>query len=228
MISIILPAFNEEKAIGGVIEEIRSVLRGCAYEYEIIVVDDGSDDATYNIALSKGGVVYRHAKNLGSGAARKTGLRHARGDIIVMLDCDATYPVKDIPRLLQHFPAFDQVIGARDKEYGALRLLRLFVKRSVTRTASFLTGTDIRDINSGFRAFKKDIAIKYIGLIPDGFSCVSTLTLIFVCKKYKVAFMPIDYYRRIGASKFMPVKDTFFFILTTLRVIIHFWLFPKA
>jgi polyisoprenyl-phosphate glycosyltransferase len=228
MISIILPAFNEEKAIGSVIEEIRAVMATCAYEYEIVVVDDGSSDATYDIAVAKKAAVYRHAKNLGSGAARKTGLRQAKGDIVVMLDCDATYPAKDIPRLLQHFPACDQVIGARNKEYGKLRFLRLLVKRSVTGLASVLTRTPIQDLNSGFRAFKRDVAVRYIDLIPSGFSCVSTLTLIFVCKKYKVEFIPIDYYRRTGRSKFRPVQDTFFFVLTTLRIIVYFLFFPKA
>jgi polyisoprenyl-phosphate glycosyltransferase len=228
MTSIILPAFNEEKAISSVIDGIHAVLTAEKYTYELIVVDDGSTDNTYNIAIAKNTAVYRHAKNSGSGAARKTGLRHAKGDIIVMLDCDATYPAKEIPALLKYVPEYDQVIGARNKEYGNLRLLRMLVKRFANKTASFLTGTRIQDLNSGFRAFKKDIAIKYLDVIPNGFSCASTLTLIFVCNKYKVKFIPIDYYKRIGRSKFIPVKDTFLFIFTILRTIIYFRFLKRA
>lgn len=228
MISIILPAFNEEKAIGGVIDDIHSVLKAIQCQYEIIVIDDGSTDDTYDIALAKNTVVLKHTKNMGTGAARKTGIRQAKGDIIIMLDADGTYPAKNIPGLLKFLPQYDQVIGVRKVEYGNLKLLRLFIKRAITKGANFLTGSDIQDINSGFRAFKKDLALNHINLIPDGFSCVSTLTLIFVCNKYKVKFLPIDYYRRIGKSKFNPIKDTFIAVFTILRTILYFRFFSKA
>lgn len=228
MISIIIPAFNEEKAIGSVIDEIHYVLAKHPCAYEIIVVDDHSTDNTHAIATSKNISVYRHNRNLGSGAARKTGLRQAHGDTIVMLDCDCTYPVKDIPLLLKHLPEYDQIIGARNKDYGSLRILRVFVKRLVSSFASLLTGTAIEDINSGLRAFKKDIAIKYMDLIPNGFSCVSTLTLIFICNKYKVKFIPIEYYKRTGKSKFIPLRDTFVFVISVLRTLIYFRFFSKT
>ena len=118
--SIILPAFNEEKAMGIVIDDIQKVMSQTSYAYELFVVDDASSDRTVEIAKSKGIEVICHPFQRGSGAARKTGIRHAKGDIIVMMVADGTYDVNDIPKMLALFPKVDQVIGARTCEKGTL------------------------------------------------------------------------------------------------------------
>lgn len=227
-VSIVIPAYEEEQAIGMVLEQIRAVMdaarspQGQPYRYEILVIDDGSKDKTVAIAREKGARVYCHRDNYGAGAARKTGLLHAYGDIIVMTDADGTYPARSIPDLLALFPEYDQVIGARESEKGTHRLLRTFAKETVKRLAAHLVSKPIPDLNSGLRAFKKDLMLRYLHLIPDGFSCVSTMSLAFLSNKHAVAYVNIPYFERIGKSKFHPIKDTYNYILTVVRVVSYF------
>ena len=192
------------------------------HTYEILVVDDGSADKTVEVAHARQVRVQQHTENRGAGAARKTGLVHARGDIIVMIDADGTYPAEAIPQLLEYFPMYDQVVGARQTEKGTHRILRTLAKESVKALASYLVGKKIPDLNSGLRAFKKDLMLRYMYLIPDGFSCVSTMSLAFLANRHTVAYMPITYFERIGRSKFHPITDTYNYILTVIRVITYF------
>jgi glycosyltransferase involved in cell wall biosynthesis len=136
-VSIVIPAYEEEQAIGEVIDAVKAVMdKTAAYRYEILVVDDGSQDKTAVVARSRSVRVHQHRHNLGSGASRKTGILHARGDIIVMLDGDGTYPAAAIPELLALFPAYDQVVGARQSEKGTHRWLRTLAKESIRKMAS--------------------------------------------------------------------------------------------
>ena len=221
-VSIVIPAFEEELAIGKVLDDIQRVMRATAYRYEILVVDDGSRDKTAVIARSRGARVHQHRQNLGSGTSRKTGIIHARGNIIVMIDGDDTYPADAIPGLLEFFPAYDQVVGARQSEKGTHRVLRTFAKEVIRRLASYLVGQSIPDLNSGLRAFKRDTMRRYLYLLPEGFSCVSTMSLAFHVNKHPVAYLPITYFERLGRSKFHPVKDTYQYLLTVIRVVTYF------
>lgn len=221
-ISVVIPAFNEEEAIGRDIDAIKETMDNTNYEYEILVVDDGSSDKTADIVEDKGVRIIRHKINKGSGAARKTGIRAATGNIIVMTDADGTYPNHDIPRLLEFIPEYDQVIGARIEEKGTHRFLRTPAKFIIRKIGEFLVSKEIPDLNSGLRVFKKDIVSKYLYLIPDGFSCVSSITLTFLSNGYAVKFVPIEYYSRIGKSKFHPIKDTYNYLVTVIRIITYF------
>lgn len=221
-VSVILPAFNEEDVVEKVIDDVSRVMEKASYDFEIILIDDASTDRTAQIARQKGVIVIQHATNRGVGAARKTGVLHARGDIIVMLDVDGTYPAESIPELLKYMPQYDQVIGCRKSEQGTLRLLRQPAKWLLFTLASFLVKQKIPDLNSGFRALKKDILLKYLYLIPNGFSCVSTMTLSFLFNHYNVKYIPIDYYRRVGKSKFKIFIDTRDFLFTILRISMFF------
>ncbi|MBI4100144.1 glycosyltransferase family 2 protein [Candidatus Microgenomates bacterium] len=220
-VSIILPVYNEVEAISGVIADLKKMISKVpGYQYEIIVVDDGSTDKTSEKAQGSGVKVIRHPANRGSGAARKTGIRHAKGEIILMMDADGSYSVIDIHKILNYFPVFDQVIGSRVKEAGTLRPIRFLVKSFIKGLASYLTGVKIPDLNSGMRAFKKDIALKYLWLIPDGFSCVTTMTMTFLANGHQVKWVPISYKTRIGKSKFHPLKDTYNYLLTVVRMVL--------
>jgi glycosyltransferase involved in cell wall biosynthesis len=221
-VSIVIPAYEEEMAIGGVIDAIQAVMATTRYSYEILLVDDGSGDKTVQIARARGVRVQQHLENLGAGASRKTGIIHALGDIIVMIDGDGTYPAEAIPSLLEFFPAYDQVIGARQSEQGTHRWLRMLAKALIRKLAAYLVGKPIPDLNSGLRAFKRAPMLRYLYLIPDGFSCVSTMTLAFLANKHPVAYVSIPYFSRIGASKFHPIKDTYQYLLTVIRVITYF------
>ncbi|HQO34941.1 MAG TPA: glycosyltransferase family 2 protein, partial [bacterium] len=207
-VSIVIPCYNEEEAIGKVIDDIRAAMEADPHTYEILVVDDRSADRTVEVARGKGIAVIRRPINGGSGATRKTGILEARGEIIVMLDGDGTYNAPDIPALLKEMPEFDQVNGARTSEEGTLKFLRVPAKWFIRRLAIYLSGTHIPDLNTGLKAFKRDIMLKYLWVIPDGFSCVTTMTLAFLCNGYAVKWVPTTYHKRIGKSKFHPIKDT--------------------
>lgn len=222
VVSVILPAYNEEKAIGKVIDDVKKVLDSSSWEYEILVIDDASTDKTAEIAESKGVRVIKHLENRGSGASRKTGIRAAKGDYVLFLDADGTYPAHQIPLLLEYLPQYDQVIGARTSEQGTLKWLRAPAKWTIKKLASFLAGKKIPDLNSGMRVLRTEIINKFLYLIPDGFSCVSTMTLAFLVNGYSVKFVPIEYYKRVGKSKFHPIKDTYNYILTVIRMIMYF------
>lgn len=222
LISIVLPAFNEEKGIGHVIDEIKETMAGSGLDYELIVVDDGSTDRTNEIARSKEVLVVRHPENRGSGAARRTGILKARGEIVVMIDADGTYPAKSIPDVVQYFPEYDQVSGVRGDDLSSPRALRQSVKWLIRKFASILANSDIPDLNTGFKAFKREVALKYLHILPNGFSGTTTLTLAFLCNGYFIKHIPIEYYPRVGQSKFRPIKDTYNYILTVVRLIMYF------
>lgn len=221
-VSVVLPAYNEAGAIGQVIDDVKKAMKRVALPYEILVVDDHSEDDTAEIARARQvRVVTRHTRG-GSGASRRTGILSAEGDIIVMLDADGSYEAGDIPQLLQHFPEYDQVNGARTSEQGTLKFLRAPAKWFIRMLACHLTGTHIPDLNTGLKAFKKEIMRKYLWLLPDGFSCVSTMTLAFLSNGHSVKYIPTVYHRRIGQSKFHPVKDTLSYLNTVVRMVMYF------
>jgi len=221
-ISVIIPAHNEVKAIGSVIKEVRQVLRSTSYSFEIIVVDDGSTDNTFAITKTAKVKVIKHLFQRGAGAARKTGLLQAKGEIVVMLDGDGSYDPTSIPKMLKFFPIYDQVNGARSKETGRYPLLRQPAKWFIRTLASYLTGVKIPDLNTGLKAFKKAPMLKFLWAIPNGFSCVSTMTLTFLVNGYNVTWIPTVYRSRIGQSKFRPLQDTFSYLATVIRIIMYF------
>lgn len=222
-VSIVIPVYNEEAAIGDDLDLIKRTMDATGQPYEIIVVNDGSTDRTVEIVSSRPWVrVLHHEHNRGTGAARTTGIKAAQGDIIVMTDGDGTYPNQDIPKLLDYMERSDMVIGARVKEAGTLKWLRTPAKWFIRRLASYLTGTRIPDLNSGLRAFKKDIAIRYLNILPTTHSWVSTITIAFLSDGHPVSFMPIDYYKRKGKSKFHPLKDTYNYLTLVVRSVMYF------
>jgi len=222
LISVVIPVFNEKEAVEKVIKDVREVLKSGGYNYEIIAVDDGSTDGTGEILKELGIKVVRHPLTKGSGASRKTGIRSAKGGVVVMIDADGSYETKDIPEMLKCFPEYDQVIGARKKEMGTLPLLRGPVKWFIKTLAEYLAKTKIPDLNSGLRAVKTEVVKKFLWLIPDGFSCVSTMTLSFLCNGYSVKWIDTSYYSRLGKSKFHPLKDTYNYITTVIRIVMYF------
>src|SRR3989338_3111290 len=221
-VTVMLPAYNEEQAIGKVIDDIHRAMKDTQYRYEILVVDDHSEDRTVEIAQAKNARVVKRVFRGGSGASRRTGILAAEGEIIVMLDADGTYEAPDIPKMLAFFPDYDQVNGARTSEQGTLKLLRAPAKWFIRKLACYLTRVNIPDLNTGLKAFKKSIMKKYLWVLPDGFSCVTTMTLAFLANGYAVKYIPSEYHPRIGQSKFHPVKDTYAYIHTVIRMVMYF------
>lgn len=221
-VSIVIPAFNEEEAIAPVLQEVKRTMQAASYRYEILVVDDGSSDATAQKAQAEGVRVHKRPQRKGSGAARRSGIENARGEIIVMIDADGSYPAEDIPRLLAYMSEYDQVNGARQTEEGTLKWLRTPAKFFIRKLACYLSHTNIPDLNTGLKVFKRSIMLQYLWVLPDGFSCVSTMTLAFLCNGYDVLWVPTGYRKRIGKSKFHPVKDTASYLLTVIRMVMYF------
>jgi glycosyltransferase involved in cell wall biosynthesis len=222
LVSVIIPAYNEEAAIGPVIDEVRAAMDGAGYRYEILVVDDASTDRTAKAARAKGVRVVERPVNGGSGSCRKTGILTAHGEIAVMLDGDGSYTAADIPKLLAQMPAFDQVNGARTSEEGTLKWLRAPAKWLIRKLACYLTRMRIPDLNTGLKAFRRDVMLEYLWVLPKGFSCVTTMTLAFLCNGYSVKYVPTAYKKRIGRSKFHPIKDTASYLGTLLRMVMFF------
>ena len=216
-ISIIIPAYNEQASIGGVLEG----LRDWRERAEIIVVDDASTDRTAEIAQAAGVRVIRHLHNKGYGAGLKTGIRAAAGDIVVMMDADSEHSAADIALLLDNLGDNDMVVGARGKGSHA-PLLRRVLKLPLLKIADYLAETKIPDLNSGFRAFRKDVALRFLHILPNGFSFTTTLTLALFKEGYNTAYVPITTPPRVGTSTVNPIRDGINTLMLIIRIIALF------
>jgi glycosyltransferase involved in cell wall biosynthesis len=221
-VSIVVPAYNEEESIAQVIEQIDLVMRSHDYRYEIIVVDDGSTDNTAQMAEDKSVRIIRHPCNKGYGASLKTGIRNAKGGIILIIDADCTYPVEKIPVLLSYMNEYDMVVGARTNKDVEIEFIRRPAKWALSKLANYLSGTRIPDLNSGFRAFRKEIALEFFNILPDQFSFTTTITLGMICSGYAIKYEPISYFKRVGKSKISPLRDTSNFISLIVRTVMYF------
>jgi glycosyltransferase involved in cell wall biosynthesis len=222
-VSVVLPVYNEKGHLTTEVERIRAALDASEYSYEIIVIDDGSDDGSeIEMAKLDGVRLIRHAKNRGSGAARRTGTTAALGRVVVWTDTDMTYPNDRIPELVKELDGWDHVVGARRTEEGTVKVFRVPAKWFIRKLASYLSDTDIKDLNSGLRAFRRDVAMQYVHHLPAGFSCVTTLTMSFLGNGYSVKYVPIDYFPRAGRSKFHWWRDTKRYVLQVVRMVLSY------
>jgi glycosyltransferase involved in cell wall biosynthesis len=222
-VSVVLPIYNEKGHLRAEIDRIREALAASSYSFEIIVVDDGSNDGSETELASIPGItLITHGRNQGSGAARRTGTTAARGRVVVWTDVDMTYPNNLIPELVDAMDGYDHIVGWRQTEEGTHKLLRTPAKWIIRKLASYLSETDIKDLNSGLRAFRRDVAMQYVHELPKGFSCVTTLTMSFLGNGYSIAFFPIQYFPRAGRSKFHWLKDTRRYILQVIRMTLSY------
>jgi glycosyltransferase involved in cell wall biosynthesis len=222
-VTIVLPVYNEVGHLRDEIDRIRKSMDNSEYSYEILVVDDGSTDGSGERLREIDGIrLMQFATNRGSGSARKYGSMAANGRIVVWTDVDMTYPNDDIPELLDQMEGYDHIVGARTSEQGTVKLLRTPAKWFIRKLASYLTGVKIPDLNSGFRAFRKDVGEQFFYLLPRGFSCVTTITMSFLTNGYSVKYVPIDYFPREGHSKFHWWKDTRRYLLQVIRMTLMF------
>jgi len=223
-VSVVLPVYNEVGHLAQEVKRIRNALDASGRTFEIIVVDDGSDDGSGEALEDIDGIrLIRFRTNRGAGSARKAGTTAARGRVVVWTDCDRTYPNEDIPRLVDTLDeGWDQVVGARTSEQGTARAVRVPAKWLIRRLASYLTDTKIPDLNSGLRVFRRDVGTQFLHLLPAGFSCVTTITLSFLANGYSVRYVPIDYYPRAGRSKWHWWADTRRYLLQVVRMVLMF------
>ncbi len=216
-VSIVIPAFNESASIGPLVAE----LRRCGPWREIVVVDDGSSDDTAQQASDAGARVIRHPYNKGNGASVKTGIRHALGEFVLILDADGQHSPSDARRLVAKLTDYELVVGARSQATQA-GLGRRLGNAALNRIASYLTEQRIPDLTSGFRAARRDHLLEFLHLLPNGFSTPTTTTLAFMKAGYSVCFEPIDARGREGKSKIRFAPDGVGFLVILLKVITIF------
>ncbi len=224
-VSIVVPVYNEEEAIAGDLEVIERAMSASHWDYEIIVVDDASTDRSAEIVEGIEGVqLLKHRVNRGGGFARNTGIKAAKGEVVVVTDGDGTYPNQEIPRMLDLMEEhdLDMVVGARSKEAGTLKLLRTPAKWFIRKLAMWMSGFNIPDLNSGLRAMRRDVFLEFMELLPWGHSWVSTITLAMLSSAYSVEWIDIDYYPRKGTSTFHPIKDTYSYLTLVIRTVTWF------
>ena len=222
-VTVVLPVYNERGHLAQEIARIRAALERSGKSFEILVVDDGSDDGSGEQLRAMDGIrLLQFRQNRGSGSARKAGTRAARGRVVVWTDADMTYPNERIPELVDEMDGWDQVVGARTSEQGTAKAARVPAKWVIRTIASYLTETKIPDLNSGLRAFRADVARQYLHLLPAGFSCVTTITMAFLANGYSVKYVPIEYRERAGTSKFHWWRDTKRYLIQVIRLVLSY------
>lgn len=229
-VTVVLPCYNEQDHVMEEIDRITAAMDASGYSYELLVIDDKSTDDT--LAILEAALPTRpHMRlmpfrtNGGSGTARRIGTREAYGKVVVWTDADMTYPNERIPEFVQYLhdnPGVDQVVGARTTEEGTHKFLRVPAKWVIRKIAERLSSARIPDLNSGLRAFRRDVSLPYLRLLPPGFSCVTTITMSFLSNQHPVDYLAIDYAKRSGSSKFHFVKDAYRYILQVLRMVMYF------
>lgn len=214
MLSIVIPAKNESAGLSKLLPEINSIVEGA----EIIVVDDGSDDDTADVVKLHGAKLVQHPYSKGNGASIKSGARAASGDIIVFMDGDGQHRPSDIPRLLSMMEqGYDMVVGARTSDTQA-NVWRGWANRSYNKLASIMTGCKIDDLTSGFRAVKRTYFLRYLYLLPNGFSYPTTSTMAFFRSGLSVGYVPIEAKQREGSSHIRLLRDGTKFLVIIFKI----------
>ena len=216
-VSIIIPAMNEEAIIGQVVQGVGKVMVESDFDFEILVVNDGSTDNTGVVAEQSGATVVHHTYNMGNGAAIKTGIRNASGDVIVMLDGDGQHNPQDIPRLLSEIDRHAMVVGARSKS-SQTQWHRDLANRVYNLLASYVCGRPIPDLTSGFRAIWTRLARNFVYLLPNTFSYPTTLTLAVIRAGHCVKYVEIEAALRVGKSKIRLFRDGTRFLVIIFRI----------
>jgi len=216
-ISVLIPAYNEAEIIADVVSGVRAAMEKLNRPYEILLIDDGSTDETASRAETAGARVISHPYNIGNGAAVKTGIRQAKGDILVMMDGDGQHNPEYIAPMLEKIGQYDMVVGARTSESES-HIHRDLANRLYNLFASYICKRKIQDLTSGFRAVKADIARQFVSMLPNSFSYPTTITMGIIHEGYSLTYVPIKTNRRVGKSKIRLIADGSRFLLIILKI----------
>jgi CTP:molybdopterin cytidylyltransferase MocA len=226
-LSIVVPAHNEERAIGSILDrilvqsgEIQKAIQDIK-QVEVIVVNDGSTDRTAEIASAYPDVrLVTHDTNQGYGAALKTGMRAASGDLIGFLDADGTYPPEALPRMVEELVRShaDVVTGSRmTGTRSGMPWLRWVGNKLFTLLVSLVGRGRIGDSASGMRILRRS-ALSRLGLLPDGMNFIVAMSTQAMRENLRTVEVPIEYDERVGDSKLRVVHDGLAFTSTILRI----------
>jgi glycosyltransferase involved in cell wall biosynthesis len=224
MISIVIPALNEQDAIADTVQRARATLEAAELvPYEIIVVDDGSQDETGIRAAATGARVIRHPHNTGYGHSLKDGIRGARYDLVAITDADGTYPLEALPLLVERYrDGFDMVVGIRTGPHYRESLIKMPLRWLLRSLVEWTASRKIPDVNSGLRVFRRSTILGYFDHLCDTFSFTTSLTLAYTMTGRFVGYVPIDYKERIGKSKVRLLRDSAKTIQYVLEAAIYF------
>lgn len=222
--SVVIPVYNEARAIGPTLEALSQTMQGLAIDYEVIVVDDGSRDNSAQVALdaSPAPRLIRHETNQGYGAALKSGFAVARYDTLAFLDADGSYPPGELADLIEAAGQADMVVAQRVGYRDHSSWARSLGQAILMPLANYLTDCRIPDLNSGMRIVRRDLVERYWPLLPDGFSLTTTLTLALLSARRRVVWRPIEFHARTGRSKIRPLRDMTNFLTLILRTATYF------
>lgn len=220
-ISVVIPVYNEEGAVSDTLDSVFKVIKSIKdYEFEVIVVDDASQDGTVKILEERTDIkLLRNPYNLGYGGSLKRGIRVSTGDWIFITDADGTYPVGQMKDFLPYLKNYDMVVGARGDREPILK--KRFAKKVLNSIAGWLSDYDIQDINSGMRIFRRDLCMEFWNLYPQKFSFTSTITMAFIKSGYFIKYVPIEYHKRKGSSSIVPT-DFFRFMNLIFKIAFYF------
>ena len=221
-LSLIIPCYNEEDAIGPTLRACETALAAIGLPYEIIVVDDGSTDATAMRVDPERYRLIHNDTNLGYGASIKRAARAARYDRLVIVDADGTYPIDRLADLVERADDAEMVVGARVGADVQIPLMRRPAKWVLARLAAWLTGRRIPDLNSGFRVIDRTFFHRFEPFYSDGFSLTTTITLAALTNNCRIIYVPIAYHARVGRSKIRPIRDTLGFLQLIVRTVLYF------
>jgi len=221
-LSIILPMYNEEQSVGKTLRQLLDLFDGPLQgkTFEIIVVDDGSGDkSAAKVREVEHACIHlvQHPYNIGNGAAVKTGIRHASGDVLLMMDADGQHPPPDVPRLLERVGHYDMVVGARTRQSESA-WHRDLANTVYNWLATYVTGYPIQDLTSGFRVVKGGVARQFVPLLPNTFSYPTTITLAVLRSGFSLRYEPIVSPRRIGKSKIKLFRDGVRFLMIIFKI----------
>lgn len=225
-ITVIIPCFNEEKMIAQTVREVLATLKETRRTFEVIVVDDGSQDgSTHSLQTLIGAPglrLIRNHENRGYGYSLKRAVGEARHELIAIIDADGTYPIDRLPELIEAMSSADMVVGSRTGGSVRIPLSRRPAKWFLRRLAQYLAGRKIPDLNSGMRVMKRSLVRKFVRLLPDGFSFTTTITLAMITHGHEVRYIPINYAQRVGKSSIRPIRDTLNFFGLIVRTVLYF------
>jgi glycosyltransferase involved in cell wall biosynthesis len=222
-ISVVIPAYNEQNAVAQTVAAVRSALERAQHEYEIIVVDDCSTDRTGEVARGAGAIVITHPRNAGYGNSLLTGIRNAKYAWIGIADADGTYPVEELPSMLEEVERrdLDMLVGARQGKHYQGGLVKSCARWCFKLLSEFVVGRRIPDINSGLRVMRRDMVLRFAPALSSGYSFTTTITIIAFLTHHFVDYRPVAYHPRVDTSHVRYVRDT----LRTAQIIVMTILF---
>lgn len=216
-VTVVIPAYNEEEGISETLDTLLASTEESSRSFEILVVDDGSSDRTAEIAARPGVRVIRHQRNRGYGAALKTGVLAARGEVVAFYDADNQFEAADLHRVIDALDSCDAALGNRTAESHS-PFSRRGGKRLLGWLANYLARQKIPDLNCGLRAMRRDLLLEYLHLWPQGFSASTTTTLVLLKEGYDVSFVPVTVKKRVGQSSVKIFRDGFNTVLLIVRL----------